>query len=209
MKRLFLALLLMLCLAPTAFAEEAMTHIVFRYVSPKIKAGTFSATSRELWRVGFRYMRLQEQPDPQQHIHGLIIANAPNSWLINLYDNSGQHILDPGPSIDVHVQLFSSSPNQEVLKLEMGHEAAFFKKHQAKAAGQSTLDGISAKLYTLTLGESRLKLYLRPDGKPLQLMLEEGGESFGIRYELFEENLKPRWELFQPPKGIKITEAQR
>ncbi len=209
MKRLLSAILLaVVSLAPAAgFAEETMTHIVFRFVSQKIEPTSFEATTRELWRVGFRYLRLQEQPDPQRGIHGLIIAKAPDSWMINLYQKEGQHIVDPGPSIDVHAQVFPFSANQQVLKLEMGHEAAFFREHQAKPAGSSTLDGISTKLYTLSLGDARLKLYLLANGKPLQVVLEEGGETSAVRYETYEENLKPNWELFQPPKGIKIVEA--
>ncbi len=208
MKRFLSAILLaVFCLAPAAgIAEETMTHLVFRFVSARIEPTSFEATTRELWRVGFRYMRMQEQPDPKRGIHGLIIAKAPDSWMINLYQKEGRHILDPGPSIDVHAQVFPFSKSPQVLKLEMGHETAFFKERQAKPSGNSTLDGISTTLYTLSLGNTRLKLYLRSNGKPLQVELEEGGETFAVRYETYEENLKPNWELFQPPKGIKILE---
>ena len=77
---------LFLFLATYATAEDPkMFFAEYRFIHPEIKEGSFSATSRKIWRVGFRYLRLEEKPDPVESIHSLIIGSAPDTYIINKY----------------------------------------------------------------------------------------------------------------------------
>ena len=76
-------------------ADGSMVYIEYRFIAPNIQPGSFEASVRKLWRYTDSYARVEEVPNPQIGIHGLIIANAPNSYLINRYTKVAQYVVDP------------------------------------------------------------------------------------------------------------------
>ena len=149
---------------------------------------------------------MEEVPDPEQNIHGLIISNAPDSYIINKYTKSGKHIVDRAKNTDVHASVFQRSdlPNK-IRELEIGYENSFFLEHQASKIGTSTIDNIHCDLYKVTMEGYNLTLCKRKDnGNPLEL---------GIKKEKFEHNLKykqnltPDFTLFEVPAGIKVIDV--
>lgn len=96
-------------LVPSAVSQETpktMTKISIRGVEPAPNPESFEAQPKIFWRAGTRYARIAESSDPQKRIHGLVIIKEPDIWMINLFDNSGRHMIDPGPSLNVHIPVF-------------------------------------------------------------------------------------------------------
>src|SRR5271154_3426713 len=74
--------------------NETMTKMVVRTSAPDVPPDSFAAKPKTIWRVGRKYGRIEEVPDPILGIHGLLICNEPDAWMINLVDKSGKHIVD-------------------------------------------------------------------------------------------------------------------
>jgi hypothetical protein len=81
--------------------KPPVTRIVTRYLSPVIQPGSFGAKPKTLYIASDGYSRTEEEPDPEQGVHGLIIVSEPDVWMINLFDHTGRHIVDPGPTYNV------------------------------------------------------------------------------------------------------------
>jgi hypothetical protein len=64
----------------TGAANPPMTRIVSRFFSPEIKPDSFAAKPKILYIAGTSYSRTEEEPDPEQHLHALLIANEPDVW---------------------------------------------------------------------------------------------------------------------------------
>jgi hypothetical protein len=64
--------------------------------SPEIPKDSFAAQVKRMYRAGSRYCRTEEGPDLEHGIHGLVVINEPDSWLINRFDKTAKHMVDPG-----------------------------------------------------------------------------------------------------------------
>src|SRR5712692_8492024 len=80
-------------------APEKMVRIVTRDATPGIDPQSFAALPKTLYRVGNARGRVEEMPDAARGVHGLIVVNEPDGWIVNLHDKSGRHVVDPGPSL--------------------------------------------------------------------------------------------------------------
>lgn len=181
----------------------------YKYIHPDIKEGSFYATSRKLWRIGYKYLRLEEAPDPKQNIHGLIISNAPDSYIINKYTKSGKHIVDKAKNTDVHASVFQSPdlPNN-IRELEIGYENSFFLKNQASKIGVLIIDNIHCDLYKVTMEGYELTLCKRNDnGNPLELGIKNKKLEYKLKYLKYKQNLTPEFTLFEVPAGIKVIDV--
>ena len=65
-----------------------MTKLTVKVESPDIPKDSFAAQAKRMYRAGSRYCRIEENPDPQNGIHGLVIVNEPDSYLINRLDKT-------------------------------------------------------------------------------------------------------------------------
>src|SRR2546427_12915087 len=100
MKLFWSLALLIALLAPAAnAAEKSMVYLEYRFMAVNIKPGSFEASVRKLWRYTDSYARPEEAPNPQTRIPGLLLAHAPNSYLINRHPKGAAHRLDPGPAV--------------------------------------------------------------------------------------------------------------
>jgi hypothetical protein len=136
-----------------------LVYIEFRFLSPMIKSGSFEASIRKLWRSGDRYLRVEEAPDPQQRIHGVIIVNEPNAWMWNRFDNTARHSVDPGPSYIARFALFSGERSKALQELEFGREKDFFATNNAIPMPDQNIDGIDC---TLSPAIERHRLPIHP-----------------------------------------------
>lgn len=189
--------------------EPAMFFAEYRLLSPGIREGTFEASSRKVWRIGARYLRVEEKADPSQKIHGLIISNAPDTYIINRYTQTGDHLVDRAENTDIHLPVFQSHDlPDEIKELEMGQEHAFITKHEIPVTGSTTIEGIECDVRRMTIGEFQIALYLRKDnGNPLQLGLKKEDMEYGVRYLKYQPDLKPDYSLFKVPKGIRLKDV--
>ncbi len=197
-------------------AESQMTKIVSRMIGPQIPPGSFAAKPKTLYLAGEKYARVEEQPDSEHGIHGLMITNEPDSWIINLADKTGRHIVDPGPTFVVHSPIFwipkskgQPDPDKEFKDLEFGKEVQFFHDHGARELETREVDGKNCKATSLKSGSQEVTLLLDSStGKPYQIdIMKDGKLDFSVRYLSHETNLPFQRSLFEPPDGVRMTEA--
>lgn len=210
---------LLVCLfSSLAFAQQhpkTMTRMEVLLQSPDVPPDSFAAKPKILYRAGTQYCRIEEQSDPKNGIHGLMIVSEPDAWMVNLSTNSARHIIDPGPSFNCHLPLFtdilSSLPEDEVNQikgLEFGFELEFFKEKGATPKPGGIQQGQQTTAYLLQFGESTVALftYGTPE-RPLGVAWKRGDKHeiyWYSGYGLMDFNAK----LFAKPEKVKIEEAK-
>lgn len=200
----------LLSLAAAQQAPKNMTKITTRLIEPEFASGSFEAQPKTLWLAGTKYARVAETVDVNNHIHGLLIISEPDAWLINLYDKSGRHVIDPDPSLTVHIPIFPT-PGEAKMKLsqlELGNELEFFTANQAKQSAGEVFHGIGTTRYEATVSGRRVVLWIdTKTQKPVRISLVKGLETKTIEYVAYEE-LPFDSSLFQPPAGIAMQKAE-
>jgi hypothetical protein len=192
-------------------APEKMARIVFRDGSPDVDRESFAGQPATLYRLGSKYARLEEAPDPEHGIHGLSINAEPDIWMINVMTKSGQHILDPGEPYVVHVPVFGGPEDPEFLKtFEFGCELQYMRERkvqpQPSTIGRFKLDNYRVTVRDQTIGLSIIAGTERP---LFAVFLKNGNVVKSYQYVQYDLGLAPQLELFAPPAGIKIEEAKR
>jgi hypothetical protein len=191
--------------AEATCAPTSLVKIVTTNITPGIKPGTFAAAPLVMYRSGSLLMRTEEAPDPAQRLHLLTVLHAPDVWFVNLADRTGKHIVDPGPSIDVHAPIFAggAAVSPEISALEFGCEAEFARTRMGKPEAQEG----KVAVYRLRHGQELLELKLAADGRPTQAGYYLGGEpKLLIRYDEYVGALPPNAALFAKPDGIAYAE---
>src|SRR5207249_2734116 len=84
---------------------EKMVKVVLRDVTPGIDRASFAAKPRTLYRWGSKYGRTEEALDSRLKIHGLIVVNEPDLFMVNLATRTGQHIVDTGGPYHFHAPI--------------------------------------------------------------------------------------------------------
>jgi hypothetical protein len=204
-------LALLLCqLSRGGAVNPPMTRIVSRSIGPEIQPGSFASKPKTLYIAGNSYSRTEEEPDPKEGIHGLLIASEPNVWMINLFEHAGRHIVDPGPTYIVHHRILEQEAATDFDTLEFGKEVEFFRTHQTISLPAREIDGVRCNAAEFKKAPYLIVLYTRSDTHvPWQLEVhKEGKLSFGIRYLSYQMGLAFDPALFRPPSGIRLEEAK-
>jgi hypothetical protein len=137
----------------------------------------------------------------------LIIAE-PHLWDINLYDKTGRHAVDPGPTFVAHYPLFVWESSAEILKLEVGREMAFFIDRDAKQLSETTIEGVGCRALQLRIENRIITLYIaKANEVPFQIETRGGPHDVTLRYEIYEADLTPDLSKFEPPSGISFIES--
>jgi hypothetical protein len=66
-------------------APEQMVKVVVRDATPGVDPGSFAAQPRTFYRLGTRYGRTEEVPDPEHGMHGLIVVSEPDAWRVTVF----------------------------------------------------------------------------------------------------------------------------
>jgi hypothetical protein len=154
-------------------------------------------------------MRIEETLDAANGIHGLIVIAEPNIWMANLYDNTGKHIVDPGPTFFARAPVFGMPISPKLLGLEFGCEAEFLTANAASA------------VRTEQIGNMRYTVYRVDDDPDAVEILEKAGSNTPafaryyhqgkltsvFRYDLYTTGLTSNPDLFVPPSAIRYSEA--
>lgn len=189
------------------------TRIVIRHLGQP--AGFPSQPTVEYF-AGRRYGRVEEALDSVNHIHGLGITNEPNLWLINFLDHTGRHIVDLGPTFNLHVPIFTTETKDGhpvavngLEDLEYGHEMQFFRRHRSKE-GKREVEAKSYSSFSFTRGAIEVTLLVIPkNGHPFEIEERMDGKVVqAMRYLSYEIDIPFQKELFEPPKGIRMVEAR-
>jgi hypothetical protein len=209
MKTFWRLALLIALLAPAASAaDRSMVYIEYRFIAVNIKPGSFEASVRKLWRYGDSYARLEEAPNPQTGIHGLLITKAPNSYLINQYTKVARHVVDPGPTYNVVIPVFPSERDGKLKGLQMGRELAFFQANGAVPVPDEPIDTAMCSVLRAKVDESEIKLFLDKDSKqPRQVWIRNSRSEYAVRYVRYRTDLPLDLSLFSVPKDVQVTRA--
>jgi hypothetical protein len=186
-----------------------MTKIEVRLEGPNIPAGSFATKPKVMYRAGTRYCRIEEAEDTENHIHGLLIVNEPDAWMVNLVTKTARHIADPGPTFNCHMPLFVDDPDKEASGLEFGLEREFFKSKGATPHEGSVLQGKQTTQYQVEIGKSKLALftYGTPE-RPLAVGRVRGNSGEIYWYSGYGE-VPFDAKLFAKPEGIKVEEVKQ
>jgi hypothetical protein len=211
MRRLIPFLILVLLIAPEAMAgcaPEKMVRITFSNTTPSVKAGTFAALPRTILRLGAHYGRLEEAPDTGHGIHGLIVTNQRDTWMVNLALMSGRHIVDEAESYDFHAPIVGGR-DTPFPGFEFGCELAWMEGQGVEAV-PVTVDGNRLLRYEASAGGFTVALLVDPPTRiPRGLEVTRGGELvYRLRYDEYLTGLEPDTTLFARPAGITWEKAE-
>ena len=171
---------------------------------------SFMAKPKTLYRVGQKLARLEESPDLKLNLHGLVIINEPDTWMINLADRTGQHSKDPGPPV-FSAPVFQEKNAPAIFNiLEFGREHEFFVANRARSLGSRRIDDEDCDVLEVKAEDWSVDLLTsKKTKKPYQVdVIGPNALSYSIRYDSYELNLPFKEELFHPPEGIRIHEAE-
>jgi hypothetical protein len=205
-KKLLTTLLLASLTLAAQAADDKMLFAEYRVVSADLPASSPEAQPRKVWRLGKEFLRFEDVPNPETKVHGLIIVDEPDIWIIDRNKGQGRHAIDPGPQYVVHFPIFPREPSENLKQLEFGSELKFFQNNGAKELATQTVDGIKCKLYRLELDDRELTLFLKPDMLPLQIEVQSASAKYAVRFLRYDPNQKPDMNQFKVPPGIKIIE---
>jgi hypothetical protein len=192
-----------------------MTKMVVQLQSPDVPADSFGAKPKTMIRAGTQFCRTEEEPDPARGIHGVLIVNEPDAWMVNLETKSAEHMVDPGPKFNCRMPIFASRfaelPEEEAKQiggLEFGYELEFFKSKGATPQPAGVLQTKQATAYKLSFGDSTVALftYGTPE-RPLAAAWARGEKHDIFWYSGYGE-MDFDAKLFARPDHVKIEEAK-
>jgi hypothetical protein len=165
--------------------------------------------------LGKKFCRVEELPDPSRAIHGLMIVNEPDAWMVNLATDSAKHVVDPGPTFNCRLPIFAdiaanlpADESKQISSLEFGLEYEFFREMGAKPQPGGIQQGQQATAYMLSFGESKLVLftYGTPE-HPLGVVWKRGEKYRIFWYSGYgTADFDPK--LFSIPEKLKVEEMK-
>jgi len=195
---------------------DKMTRLVVRFQSPDVPEHTFAAQAKTIYRAGNRYCRVEEMPDVERGIHGLLVVNEPDAWFVNLAAKSARHVIDSGTKQNCHLPLFGKredvNPATDAEKgletLEFGRELPYFKDSRVAPVAGPMLFGKHTQVYIIEKPDSRLQLFTSgiPE-RPLAVARKHAGKQEFYFYDSFDE-IPFEARLFSKPEGINIENAK-
>jgi len=210
--------LLAICaLSSMAFGQrfpETMTKVSVRLESPEVPAESFAAKPKIMYRAGNGYCRTEELPDPEHGVHGLMILNEPDAWMVNLLTKTGKHMVDPGPTFNCHLPIFRGevkSPadmKSQLLELEFGQELGYFRGKGAAPKEGPVLRDKPTTVYAVDIGDSQLFLFTTgtPE-RPWAVARKHGNVNEIFWYGDYQQ-LPFDPKLFAKPEGVRIEEVK-
>lgn len=213
------AFVLLIALWANALAEEppaTMTRLMVKLESPEIPKDSFAAQAKRMYRAGSRYCRIEENPDNANGIHGLLIINEPDSWLINRLDKTAKHIVDPGPTYNCRMPIFvnggeikaAEDVRKTLMELEFGKELDFFKPRSGKPKPGPVMREKATMAYTTMVGEWQLFLFTAGNPEIPVAVIRSSGETREIFWYGEYEQVPFETKLFTIPDGVKIQETK-
>jgi len=180
-------------------------------VTPGVSAQTFAAQPRGLYRIGSDKMRIEEALDSANGIHGLIVIAEPNIWMANLYDNTGKHIVDPGPTLFAKAPVFGMPElSPKLLDLEFGCEAEFLTANAALAVRSEQIGDTGYTVYRVDDNLDAVEILEKAGSNTpaFARYYHQGKLALVLRYDLYSTGLANNPDLFVPPSGVRYSEAK-
>jgi hypothetical protein len=195
-----------------ACAPEKMVRIVSRDATPGIDPQSFPGLPKTLYRIGNGRGRVEEVPDPARGVHGLIVVNEPDGWIVNLHDRTGRHVVDPGPSLVFRAPILDGGELPAPLReLEFGCELAFVQAHAPKPVERVDAGGgVMLDKHRLTRGAHRVEILVKVRDRMVHAVAHYKGGTVVrvVRYVEYQTGLAPDARLFSRPDGIQFAAAR-
>lgn len=191
-------------------APSKLVRIVQTAVTPGIDPTSFGAQPRTYYRIGNNNLRIEEAPDTANGIHGLVIVSEPNIWMINLFDNTGQHIVDPGPTFNAVAPVIAiRGLPAKLADMQLGCEEDYLTTNAVKPTRTEHIGDADFTVYRIADGGDALELLERrgTTTPAYARYYHQGKLNLALRYDVYETGLADDPSLFVPPGGIKMKEA--
>jgi hypothetical protein len=192
-------------------SQPLMTRITIQYHTPDLSEDARGARPKTLYLAGDRYARIEQPADSTTNSMNLIIVNEPHIWVINGRNKTGSHSTNPGPDFSVHNPILGPDCPEELFDFEFGHEVDFLKRTGAKSLDskqigerQCETKQFAAKNYLVNISVDTKK------NVPIELKaFKDGRMQFIMEYLSYETDLPFDSSLFNPPKDVQLSEANR
>jgi hypothetical protein len=193
----------------TTCAPAELVHITIANVTPGIDPASFAAQPRNYYRTGSDKLRIEEAVDTPNRIHGVIVVAEPNIWMANLYDGTGKHIVDPGPTFFAKAPVFGTRLSGKLIGLEFGCEANFIAANAPKPVRIEQVGATAFDVYRIEEGPDAVEILERSGTNvpAFARYFHEGNLTAVLRYDLYLTNLRKDPSLFLPPPNVRYTEA--
>lgn len=196
--------------APAARAAECapaqMVRVTYRDITPGRTASPIT-----MHRLGERYGRVEEQKNPTTGQQNLMIVAEPDVWFVNLADQTGKHMIDPGPVLEFRAPILNSPGTPPLFaKLETGCELDFLETFAPRPVGQETVEDEVLDRHEVSLGQDRLEVMVRQGQRKVYSVTHYRGQGVQtrLRYLDYALGLAPDMSLFAKPVGVTFkTEA--
>ena len=193
-----------------------MTKMMVKVESPEIPKDSFAAQAKRILRAGSAYCRIEENPDLENGIHGLLITSEPDSWMINRLDKTAKHLVDAGPTFNCRLPIFGYSDeiksekdaNRPLMRLEFGREFEFFKEKSGPAQPGPVMRGRETMVYSVDLEGWHLFLFAAGDPEVPVAVVRKNEKTREIVW--YGEYLQVPFDpaLFAQPTGVKMEEIR-
>jgi len=183
-------------------APDRLLKMTVADQSPGIPPGHFAALPKTIYRYKADFARIEEGWDRVNNIHGLIVVNEPDNWIVDLAKKQGRHTVDAKKPFVVNLPIFVAAPDgtalpTELLGLEYGCETEFFDHW--KSPETSSIPGHVKRAFGVN---EWMVVLLQQKGAsvPSMVFLLHGNDIVAtIRY-LSYERLAPDLTLFANPR---------
>ena len=195
--------------ASAANEEDRITFIQYRLIASWVKEGSFEAAPRKLWRYKDHHLRYEEPRNPANGSEVLLIANAPDAWLINRTTRTGSHMVDPGPTFNVLFPVFQGGAPGSLQRLQMGREVEFFQTRNAEALAEEVIEGVACKVMKLELADTTATLWIDKNSSlPRQVRMRTPKVEYAVRYDIYRNDGTVDMALFAKPADVEISASK-
>jgi hypothetical protein len=192
-------------------APASLVHITVSNVSPGLDPASFAAKPKEYYRIGSDRLRIEEATDTADGIHALIVVAEPNVWLANLYNGTGKHVVDPGPTFVARAPLFGTTLGGKFTGLEFGCENDFIAANGLKVVRSEQIGASVFDVYRIENESDAIEILEHSgSGTPAYARYYHQGQlQIAIQYELYATGLPNDPALFSPPPNVRYTDVRR
>ena len=172
-------------------------------------SATTCAPPKNYYRIGSDKLRIEEAVDAASGIHGVVVVAEPNIWMANLYDGTGKHIVDSGPTFFAKAPVFGTRLSGRLIGLEFGCEADFIAANAPKPVRVEQVGGIGFDVYRIEDGPDAVEILERSSTNIPAFVryFHQGNLTAVLRYDLYLTNLPNDPSLFLPPPNVRYTEV--
>jgi len=198
--------------ASAQFTPEKHIRMVVQGSSTSIPETSFAARPKVIHRIGDKYARIEEELNKETNLQLVIITNSPDSWMVNLVDKTGRHIVDPDPKGKVKFPIFPKETMPADFpsafeKLEFGKEPEFFNSFKSPCVPFRPSGQELVKQYVGTSGWGVALIRKTENSNPMMLFLFKDNEIITkFKYIDYQVLVQPDFKIFEKPQGIKFSE---